>query len=201
MASITKTQGTEILTHQAITHPATVVGAAQDVSTKLGATIAMFHSSVEAVANTNAGSFLVQVSASGSGNEDWVTVGKFTASSTTADTEALTAIEAIGSTVLECVSTTGFAAEDFVYIQDITTLANSEWGRLKTLVTNVSLNLIDGLTNAKAVSDVVWNDADIFIMQLSLTAIGRLRVVFQHEGTTGANCHVKALMVTGDTIG
>lgn len=202
MAVITKTQGINILSHQAVVHPNTVTGAAQDVSTKVSASIMMFHSSVEAVVNTNPGSFLIQVSASATGDENWVTVGKFTANNTTADDEALTAVEAIGSTVLDVAATTGFVAEDFVYIQDVTTLTNSEWNRLKSITaTPASLNLIDGLTRAKAVGDKVWNDADIFIFQISLVAIARLRVVFQHEGTTGANAHIKALMVTGDSIG
>lgn len=201
MATITKTQGTDVLTHQAVTHPDTVKGSAQDVSTKLGASIIMFHSSVEATANTNPGTFHVQVSGSASGDEDWITHSSFTCTESTADTEAMTATEPAAETVLAVASTTGFAAADVLYIQDTGTLANSEWGRCQEIVTNTSINLIDGLTNAKDASDVIWNDADIFICQLDLTAVGRVRVVFQHEGATGANCHVKALMVTGDSIG
>lgn len=200
MATISKTQGTSVLSHQAITHPDTVAGSAQDVSTDLAATIVMFHASVEATANTNPGSFYVQVSASSSGNEDWVTVAKYTARATTADTEDMTATEPAGETTLAVADTTGFAAADNLYIQDAGTVADSEWGLCQEIVTNTSIILVDGLTNGKDSSDVIWNDADIFVSQLDLTAVGRLRVVFQHEGATGANVHVKALMVVGNSI-
>jgi hypothetical protein len=200
MATITKTAGTAVLAHQAVTHPDTVKGSAQDVSTKLAATIICFHASVEATANTNPGSFLVQVSGSASGDEDWATVAQFTATSSTADDEAMTATEPAGETVLAVASTTGFVAGDTLYIQDVGTVADSEWAKCQEIVTNTSVNLIDGLTNAKDSSDKIWNDADIFTCSLDLTAISRLRVVFHHEGAAGANCHVKALMVTGDSI-
>lgn len=200
MASITKTAGQVLLEHTAITHPDTLVGAAVDVSTKLAATLILFHSSVEATANTNPGTFLVQVSGAESGNEDWATVAVFTASATTADTEALSGAESPGATVLEVASTAGFVAGDYLYIQN-TTLADGEWNRLQEIATNVSLTVIDGITNAQSSSSIVWNDADIFVCQLDLTAVKRLRAIFQHEGATGANAHVKGLLVTGDSIG
>ena len=200
MATFAKTQGTTILTHQAITHPDTVKGSVQDVSTKIAATVICFHSSVEAAANTNSGMFLIQASASSSGDEDWAAIAQFQATVSTADTEALTATEPAAETVLAVASTTGFVAGDYVYIQDTGVLADSEWGRLQEIVTNVSLNLIDGLTTGKDSADIAWNDADIFVAQLDLSAVGRLRVVFQHEGAVGANCHVKAMMVTADSF-
>ena len=200
MATIAKTAGAAVLAHQAITHPDTVKGSAQDVSTKLAATILCFHASVEAAANTNPGSFLVQVSGAASGDEDWATVAHFTAQVSTADTEAMTATEPAGETVLACASTTGFVAGDNLYIRDSGTLADSEWAKCQEIVTNTSINLIDGLTVQKDNADVIWNDAEIFVCSLDLTAISRLRVVFWHEGAAGANVHVKALMVTGDSI-
>ena len=95
--------------------------------------------------------------------------------------EVLTEIEPATETALAVALTAGFATKDLVYLQDIDTLADSEWGRLQEIVTNTSLDLIDGLTNEK-----------------STAGSG---CVFQHEGTTGANVHVKAMMVTGDSIG
>jgi len=178
-----------------------VVGSALDVSTKLGLTLALFHGSVEAVANTNPGKFLVQISGAASGNEDWVTVYTFDATISTADTEAMTATEPIGETALAVAATAGFAANDILYIQDTGTLANSEWGRCREIVTDTTINLVDGLTNAKDSSDIIKNDADMFTCQLDLTAVARARVVFQHEGTAGANCHIKAMAIYGDSIG
>ncbi len=200
MATISKTQDVVILTHQAVTHSATVTGSAQDVSTKLAATIICFHASVEAAANTNGGTFHVQISGSSSGDEDWVSVAQFTAQATTASTEAMTATEAAGVTVLAVASTTGFVAADILYVEDTGTLADSEWARCEQIITDTSIDLIDGLTNEKDSSDVIWNDAELFTAQLDLTAVGRLRVIFQHEGAAGANAHVKAMLITGDSI-
>lgn len=201
MSSITKTDGIDVLAHQLVTHPGSVVGSAQNVATKLAARVIVFHALVEAVANVNPGVFLIQLSGSPTGNEDWVTEREIELIQTAAAaTETLTAVEPIGETVLAVASTTGFAAEDIMYIQDTGTLANSEWARLKTLITDTSLSLLDGLTRAKGAADIAWNKAEIKQHCIDLTAVKRLRVVFQHERDEGANVHVKALMVTGDTV-
>lgn len=196
----TKTAGTALLSHQAITHPDTVAGSASDVSTKLAATVFLFHASVEAAANTNGGIFRVEGSASASGDEDWVTLYQVQAQATTADTEAMTATEPAGETSLAVASTTGFAANDILYIQDTGTLADSEWARCREIVTDTSIHLVSGLTNGKDSADVIWNDAETWAVYVDLSAITRIRVVFQHEGATGANCHVKATMVSLDSV-
>ena len=200
MATITKSYGVA-LAHQAVTHPATVVGSALDVSTKLAVTLLLFHASVEATANTNPGKFLVQVSGLATGGEDWVTVSEFAATISTASSELIDATEPIAETVLAVSDTTGFIANDLLYIQDVGTLADSEWNRCQEIAANTSITLIDGLTNQKDSSDLVWNDADKFICQLDLTSVGRVRVVFQSEGATSVNCHIKAMAVYGDSIG
>lgn len=200
MATITKSYAVA-LAHQAVTHPATVVGSALDVSTKLAITLIMFHTSVEATANTNPGKFLVQISGAASGNEDWATIAEYDATISTADTEAMTATEPIGETALAVASTTGFVANDILYVQDAGTLADSEWGRCREITGTPTIDLVDGLTSQKDSSDVIWNDADIFKFQRDIVSIGRVRVVFQHEGATGANCHIKAMAIYGDSIG
>ncbi len=199
MATLSKTQDIVVIAHQAVTHPGTVVGSAQDVTTKFAANITLFHASVEATANTNPGRFLVQTSAAASGNEDWGTVYEFDATISTADTEDMIATEASGETVLAVAATAGFASYDNLYIQH-STLANSEWGLCQEIVSDTSINLVDGLTNGQTSSSDIWNDADIWICPLDLTGIGRIRVLFMHEGAAGANCHIKVLMTTGDSI-
>lgn len=190
------TQDVAILAHQAVTHPATVVGSAQDVSENRKATIYLFHASVEAAANTNPGKFLVQVSGAAAGNEDWATIYEFDATISTADTEQMDATEPIGEKALAVTLTAGFVANDVLYIQDASVVTDSEWGRCREIVTDTTIDLVDGLANAKDSSDVIWNDADIFICALDVSAVGRVRVVFQHEGAAGINCHIKGIMVT-----
>lgn len=202
MAAYTKTQGTEILTHQVVTHPASVYGADQAVTTKLGATIFMYAGFVEAAANTNPGTFIVQVSAASSGDKDWVDVAKFTIGETgTPAIENLTATEPALETVLAVASTAGFVALDDIYIEDVGALAASEWAKIQEIDANVSVTITDGLTTQKDTADNIYGSAERFAIFLDLTGVGRLRVIFMHEGATGADMHVKALMVSGDSIG
>ena len=200
MATITKTYGVA-LAHQLITHPATVAGSVIDVSTILGATVLMYHGFIEATANTNPGSFIVQISGASSGDEDWADIGEFPAVTGTPDDEALTASEPAAEKVLAVASTAGFAAGDKVYIQDAGTVADGEWGMVEQIVTNTSIDLVSGLTNAKDSSDFIFNNAQRFSMYVDCTAVGRIRVIFMHEGATGADVHIKAQVVRGDSIG
>lgn len=202
MATPSKTQGIEILSHQLVTHPSSVYGAVQDVSTKFAAKIFMYAGFVEAASNTNPGSFIIQTSASSSGNEDWVDEVEFPISEIGAPAdENMTATEPDGETVLAVASTTDFAAKDEIYIQDPTTLEDSEWAKVEQIVSNVSIDITDGLTTGKDSADKIFGSAERFTLFLDLLAVGRLRVIFMHEGGVGADMHVKALMVTGDSIG
>jgi hypothetical protein len=197
-----KTDSVAVLAHQAATHPVTIVGSSIAALTKRSVTIFMYHAYVEAAADTNPGKFKVQIrpdAGDGSVNEHWVTIAEYVAKGTTPDTEAMTATEPIGETTLAVASTTGFAAEDDLYVQDTGTLANSEWGECQEIVTNTSILLLDGLTAQKDSSDVIWNDASRFVCHLDLEANESYRVVWSHEGATGANGHVKALGITHDS--
>ncbi len=201
-ATPNKTDSVTVLAHQSAVHPTTIVGSAIDCRTKRAVVIYMYHGYVEAAADTNPGSFKVQIrpdTGEGTATEHWATVAQFPAKGTTPDSEAMTATEPIGETVLACASTTGFAVDDLLYIHDTTTLADSEWAELKTFVANVSINLIDGLTVQKDSADVIYNDASRFVCALDLNAGESFRVVWSHEGATGANGHIKALAITYDS--
>lgn len=204
MATITpnKTDSVSLLTHQAATHPTTIVGSAVDCRTKRGITVYLYHAYVEATADTNPGYFLIQTrpdDGAGSVNEHWVTRVQVLAQGTTPDTEAMTATEPIGETTLAVASTTGFAVGDNLYIQDTGTLTDSEWAECKTFASNTNIQLIDGLTVQKDSADVIWNDATRRVFYIGLEADEAVRVVWTHEGATGANGHVKAIGVTYDS--
>ena len=197
-----KTDSVSVLAHQVATHPVTIVGSAIDCRTKFSATIFMYHGYIEAAADTNPGKFKVQTrpdSGEGAVNEHWTTVAEYTAKGTTPDTEAMTATEPAAETVLACASTTGIVAEDLLYIQDTTTLADSEWAECQEVVTNTSVNIMDGLTTQKDNADVIWNDASRFECSLNLEGIESFRVVWSHEGAAGADGHVKVLATTCDS--
>lgn len=197
-----KTDSVSVITHQVSTHPTTIVSTTQAAATKRMVRIFMFHGYVEATADTNPGSFKVQINpedSASSVNEHWITVGQYTARGTTPDTEAFTATEPAGETVLAVASTTGFAVDDLLYLQDTGTLADSEWAECRKFASNTSITLVDGLTTQKDSADVIWNDASRFQHDLNLEAGEQWRVVWSHEGATGADGHIKVLAVTYDS--
>lgn len=201
LMNLTKMDGIGILDHQAVNHPGSVVGSAIDVSTLSEITILLFHGAVEAVVNTDPGIFLIQMSGSSSGNEDWATLYTFTATISNADHEAITANEPIGEKVMTVSSISGFDELDVLYVQDTGIVIDSEWALCQKIIDTVpvkSIDLVDGLTNAKDASDIIWNDAKVWTRQIDLTTITRIRVLFVHEGFAGANCHIKVLGITRD---
>jgi len=204
MATITpnKTDSIASLAHQLATHPVTIVGGTQDVSTKRAVLIFMYHGYIEATADTNPGKFKGQVrpdNGSGSVLEHWITVAEYVSKGATPSDEDLTATEASGVTELAIASSTGFAAEDEVYIIDAGTLADSEWGELQEVTATPTLILMDGLTTGKDSADSIFNDASRFVCALNLEFIEAYRIVWSHEGGTGADGHVKAISVTYDS--
>lgn len=200
-----KTDSVEVLAHQAVVHPTTVVGSAIDCRTKKSATLFLFHGFVEAASNATPGKFLVQVrpdTGEGTATEHWITVAELVTNSGTPDTEAMTATEPVAETVLAVASTTGFtltAPDNQLYIQDTSVVVDSEWAEMRTFAANTSITLIDGLTNEKDSSDVIWNDASRWVISLDLDGIESFRVVWTHEGATGANGHIKVLASTHDS--
>lgn len=200
MASPSKSL-TSIISHQAVTHPATVKSSVLNVATVFQATLWLFAAFVEAAANTNPAKWYIQGSAQTSGDEDWVRLATIEISETgTPATEALTATEPSAETVLAVASTTGFAARDEIYVQDAGTLIDSEWAELQKIATNVSVTLIDGLTNGKDSSDFIWGSAQRDAPTFNVESYKRIRVVFSHEGAAGANMHIKVDAVEEDSI-
>lgn len=204
MATITpnKTDSVVVLAHVVAAHPTTIVGSAIDARTKRAATIFMYHAYVEDTADTNPGKFQVQIrpdAGDGSVNEHWITVAEYVAKGTDPDTIGMDAIEASGVKVLAVSATANFVAGDLLYIQDVGALTDSEWAECQKIVTNTSIDLVDGLTVGKDASDVIWNDASRFISSLDLNAVESFRVLWSHEGGTGADGNVKALAITYDS--
>lgn len=111
----------------------------------------------------------------------------------------MTATEPAAETVMAVASTTGFAIGDLLYIQDTGTLADSEWAVERSQVTNTSITLVDGLTTQKDNADVIWNDSSLWVIDVDLSACESFRVVWSHEGATGANGHVKVVGTTYDS--
>jgi hypothetical protein len=151
-------------------------------------------------ANTNPQRFHVQFSGNSTGDEDWTTVATYTATQTgTPAREALTGAS-LSDDTMEVASTTGFTTIGMaVYIQDSSVVTDGEWNYVETYTTDTSIDLYDVVTTAKDSADFI-NEAQIWTAQFDLSGVLRMRVVFENEGATAADCHAKARVTTADSI-
>lgn len=208
MAVPTKT-GAVILAHSSIIHAGVGTnfkkGVEIDVSGKFSAEIVAYHCPVEiATANTNPGTFHVMLNPFDSGvDEGWAEYGSgFTPPASTNADQLLSGAQSAGDTVMLVSDTTGFVLSDHLYVQDVGTLADGEFGHQAVgLVINTSITLLDALEKAKTSSDKIWNDAFEIPITVPVESALRLRLDFTHFGAVGANCHVLGMVTHLDSIG
>jgi hypothetical protein len=198
MATITKTQGTSLLSLQSLASNSVVISSAQDVSTKLAATVFIHFGRRAATALTEGVEFRIEASAKSSGDGFWWPLAAFKTAIAAAESEAVSGTVSAGTNVITVAATSGLVAGDLVYI-DNGTIGNSEWGRVKSISTNTSITIEDNLLNAQT-GATIYDQAEYFAAQIDLTAVGRIRVVADGRNT-GQAVAVEALMVTGDSIG
>jgi hypothetical protein len=198
MAAITKTQGTQLLALQSLASNTVVISSAQDVSTKLAATVFIHFGRRAATALTEGVEFRVEASAKSSGDGFWFPLASFKTAIATAETEAVSGTVSSGTNVITVASTTNLVAGDLIYI-DNGTIANSEWGRIKSIVSNTSVTIEDNLVNAQT-GATIYDQAEFYVAQIDLTAVGRIRIVMDGRNTGQATA-IQAFMVSGDSIG
>ena len=196
---------TVLLAHQALTHPVTAVAAPISVPSITvdpdtltqhrvdEVLVEVYHAFNEGAANTNGQAILIQTSISKSGNLDWVTAAQHdpVEGLTPAD-EVVTGATAAGAVLANVAATAGFVAGDLIYVRD-TVAADSEWARVQEIVTNTLIAFVSPLTNAHAATTTsLFASAEKFSSVISLKGIKRFRLVYQNEGATAANTHIKA---------
>jgi hypothetical protein len=180
----------DVLALQDVVHPGTVIGTAQTAEGKIGVHLSVFHGFDETAPNTNPGRFLIQVTTEGSGNTGWVTIDELRTVSGTPDVIDPTNFETAGATLIETTSTTGFVAGDVCFFTNPGAGTDGEWCQIKEVDPNVSVTLVDPTTNNHNESQFLRNDAQRWSYYLDLAGITRYRVVFLHEGATGADVTV-----------
>lgn len=140
----------------------------------------------------------IQLSSNSSGDEDWHTFRSFVSSSGTANSEILAGVEAAGQTVLEVASTTGYDADEarWIFIEDVGTVADSEIAYLVSHVSNTSVTVQDGITNAKDGSDFLFNIVDTWVVDLPFSA-NRVRVIYDNTfDSDGSTVHTFCRIAT-----
>jgi hypothetical protein len=195
----TKTVQTALLALQSVASNSVAVGAALDVANFLGATIGIRFGRRTASALTSPAIVRIEYSFATSGDSKWLVKEQRASSIVAAESEAVSGTVNAGTNVITVASTTNLAAGDLIYI-DNGTIANSEWGRVKSIVSNTSVTIEDNLTNAQT-SSTLYDQADIFAaITLDLTSIKRIRAVCDGSGT-GQAVAVEVLCTTFDSIG
>jgi hypothetical protein len=197
-ATFTKTIQTALLTLQSLSSNSVVASSVLDVSTKLSASVYLHFGRRAATALTTGLTYRVEGSAHATAHGHWFPLAQFITNVAAVGDEAVSGTCAAGQAVIAMASTTGFTVGDIVYI-DNGTIANSEWGRIKTVTTNTSITLEDNLVNAQT-GATVYAGAQIFTAALDLSGVKRLRVVANGSGT-GQAVALQAQIITCDSIG
>jgi hypothetical protein len=127
-----------------------------------------------------------------SGDAAWVPIGAdFLMDVATAEAEAVSGTVSAGATIITLASTTNLTEGEWVFILNAT-LALSEWGRIRKVTTNTSIELVDALVNAQTGSTVYDLAA---VWQVSVPeALGyeRLRVVVSNASGVDVAVEVRA---------
>jgi hypothetical protein len=197
MATPTKTQGTAVLSLQSLASNSVVISSVVDVTTKFAATVFLHFGRRATTALTEGIEFRVEASSKSSANGHWYPIVSFKTATAAAESEAVSGTVSAGTNVVTVASTTNLVAGDLIYI-DNGTIGNSEWGRIKSISTNTSVTIEDNLVNAQT-GATIYDQAEMYVAQLDLSAIGRLRIVADGRNS-GQAVAIEAHAVTLDSI-
>jgi hypothetical protein len=198
MATFSKTQGTTLLSLQSVASNTVVISSAADVTTKMSGTVGIHFGRRSASALNSGVEFRIEASVKSSGDGYWFPLAVFRTALAAVSSEAVSGTVNAGTNVITVADTTGLTERDIIYI-DNSTIANSEWGRIKDISAGTSVTIEDNLVNAQTGS-TMYDGAELFTAQLDLSSVGRLRLVVD-ACDTGQAVAVEALMVTADSIG
>lgn len=183
---------TELLELQEIASGGVVIGTAKGLMPGArGCKIWVKFGRRAATALTASINFRVEISYDNAGNT-WNTVKTLSTQlgSSVADQIVNGAVVA-GATVITMASTTGFVPGDVIFIEN-TTPAKSEWARIKSISSNVSVTIEEGLANIQT-GATVFDQAEIYnAFSVDLSGLadgdnpgsgsGRIRVVADGSG-------------------
>ncbi|NOT38550.1 MAG: hypothetical protein HOP11_14355 [Saprospiraceae bacterium] len=197
MATYTKTIQTKLKSITHVSGNAVEISSVGDVSGKLGGLI-MVRFGRRSATSGNAGvNIRIEVSSMSSGDNGWFPVIVYTTAFAACESEAVSGTASAGATTISVASTTNLVAGDVIFFAN-GTAANSEWARIKSIVTNTSITIEDPLTNAQT-SSTIYDAAEIYPPISIPEGATRVRVVFDGAGFT-QNYAVEASLITIDGI-
>lgn len=181
MATLNKSVGNTLLSLQSVSSNTVVISSALDVSTKFSAWITIHFGRRATTALTEGLEFRIEGSSKSSGDGHWHVLAAFKTLITAAESEAVSGTVASGTNVITVASTTNLTRGDMVYL-DNSTIANSEWGRVKSISANTSITIEDNLVNAQTGS-TIYDQGEMFNALIDLSAVTRLRLVADGSNT------------------
>lgn len=143
---------------------------------------------------------IVTVQASSSdapNNRDWVDVHKFTALIGTANSELVDDNPLlIGATTITISDTTGYVTDgEWLFLEDITLFANSEWVQQKSHIANTSIDIIDGTFIQHLINSILYNVAQSFLLPLPF-ATRQARIIYNNAGNSTIAVRSRIVEVT-----
>jgi hypothetical protein len=163
---------------QEIAQNTVLEGATTDVSGCYEAMLHIWFALSNATAHTGT-KIKIQVSANSSGNEDWTDYTEFVPITGTTNLEVITNNPlAAADTSITVASTTGYLV-GWIFLEDVTTFANSEWCFVTVVTTNTSLTIMDGVTREHAVNSICNSIAAVYTVGLP-PATMRARIVYDN---------------------
>jgi len=196
MATFSKTLGT-LYTLASTAASSVTVGAAVDVSTKMGGLVYVRfgrRSATDAGAGCN---IRLEASSSATLNNSWYPFAVFTTAFAACEAEAVSGVVAAGATAITVAATANLTAGDVIFI-DNGTIGNSEWARIKSIVADTSVTVEDALVNA-ATSCTIYDAAEIYAPVAIPEGAYRIRCVVDASLFTQASA-VQAMYSTIDGI-
>ena len=160
-ATPTKTVQTDLLAIQSVAASSVAISSAFDMSGKLEGGLIQVRFGRRSATAAGAGvNIRLESSSATSGNNTWFPFAVLTTNFAAAEAEAVSGTVSSGTNVITVASTTNLTAADVIFI-DNGTIANSEWGRVKSISTNVSVTIEDNLVNAQT-GATIYDSAEIF---------------------------------------
>ena len=198
MATPSKTIQSDPISLQSVASGTVVISTPLDVSSKFAAQFFIHFGRRAASALSAPVIFRIEASAESSGDGHWYPLAVVSTEVALAEAEAVSGTVSSGQKVITVASTTNLSPGDPIFI-DNSTIANSEWQRIKSTVTNTSVTVEDNLTNAQTGS-TIYDQAQIIPIIVDLTTVTRVRVVVDNS-QSGQAIAAEVELITLDSIG
>src|SRR3990167_7102531 len=187
----TETIQSEMLASTLIAASTTVLSSTVSLAGVKRATFFIDHGRGSTAAfGTNGTEYRVEVSEKAAGNDTWRSIASVLAASTACSSaiSAGTAAPNAGTTVITITSGTAFVAGDLVMWANTTSASSIEWAKVVAISGTATFTVQDGITNAQGSTQVIFNQAEQFVLSMNVEPVTRARVVINNiaSGTTNA---------------